>query len=35
MAYDQVHDVRPQLSLPRFRDFPRFLAEIDFSFLSC
>jgi hypothetical protein len=26
MAYDQVHDVRPQFSLPRFRDSPRFLA---------
>ena len=29
MAYDQVHDVRPQFSLPRF------LAQVDFSSLSC
>jgi Mitochondrial carrier protein len=36
MAYDQVHDVRPQFSLPRFRESPRFLlAQVDFSFLSC
>jgi len=29
MAYDQVHDVRPQFSLPRF------LGHVNLSFLSC
>jgi hypothetical protein len=35
MAYDQVHDVRPQFPLPCFRGSPRFVAQVDFSFLSC
>ena len=32
MAYDQVHDVRPQFLFPRFQDF---LAQVDVSLLSC